>query len=175
MPVGVAGLVIGLDQVTKTVVSDAWGPGAGSHRFELLGSLLAFEYIENTGAAFGVFAGQGILLTLVAGAIVGILIWRYLSGGRSSPMLAVSMGLLVGGAVGNLIDRVRLGYVVDFVAVGTFPRFNAADSAVTIGVLLLAWAMSWEEPAAEGELAGVSAQAAPVRRSPMANRYLEGG
>ena len=51
----------------------------------------------------------------------------------------MSLGLLVGGALGNIIDRVRLGYVVDFVAVGVWPKFNAADSAVTIGVLMLAW------------------------------------
>lgn len=165
--------MIAVDQATKAVVSDVLGRRADSHRSELLGSLLAFEYVENTGAAFGVLKGQGIILTVIAAAVVVLLIWRYLRGGRSSPLIAVSVGLLVGGALGNVIDRIRLGYVVDFVAVGTFPRFNAADSAVTIGVLLLAWSMSREEPNSEDARA-----VSPIRTDAHAahvTRSLEGG
>lgn len=125
------------DQVTKVIASNALGRDASTHRIEFVGSILAFEYLENTGAAFGVLEGQGVGLTLVAGVVVLLLLAHYLRSRQSSIVLASSMGLLLGGAIGNVIDRVRLGYVVDFIAIGIWPKFNLADSAVTVGVVLL--------------------------------------
>ena len=179
MPVSVAGFAVAIDQVTKAIASNSLGRAAETHRFELLGSLLAFEYIENTGAAFGVLSGRGIVLTLIAAVIVALLIWRFVRAGQSSPMLAASLGLLVGGALGNIIDRVRLGYVVDFVAVGVWPKFNVADSAVTIGVLLVAWLMSRDDyrsrDAPADTLSGADNHIAAVDGGPIAKRYVEGG
>lgn len=140
-PLLVAGAVVIGDQITKVAASASLGRDASTHRVELLGSVIAFEYLENTGAAFGVLRGQGILLTLVAGLVVGLLVTHYLRSGQSSVVLGTSVGLLMGGALGNVVDRVRLGYVVDFIAVGAWPKFNLADSAVTVGVVLLAWSM----------------------------------
>ena len=174
-----AGIVIAIDQVTKAIASKSLGRDADTHRFEMLGSLLAFEYIENTGAAFGVLEGQGIILTLVATAIVALLIWRYLRVGQSSPLVGASLGLLVGGAFGNVIDRVRLGYVVDFVAVGVWPKFNVADSAVTVGVVLVVWSMSREDITTRQVQAGNSVDGdernAPMECGPIGKRYVEGG
>jgi signal peptidase II len=179
LPFAVAGIAVAIDQVTKALAAGALGRAADSHRFEVLGSLLAFEYIENTGAAFGVLEGRGVILTLIAGAIVAALVWTYVRAGRTSPVLAVSLGLLIGGALGNIIDRVRLGYVVDFVAVGIWPKFNAADSAVTIGVLMLAWTMARDDKRAHEAHADkpVEAEASGARLNgaPIANRYVEGG
>jgi len=179
LPVTVAGIAVAFDQVTKAIASSSLGRDADTHRFELLGSLLAFEYIENTGAAFGVLNGQGVALTLIAAGIVALLIWRYVRVGLSSPMLAASLGLLIGGALGNIIDRVRLGYVVDFIAVGVWPKFNVADSAVTIGVVLIAWLMSREDYRSRDARADVSSGAdvhsAAVDGRPIAKRYVEGG
>ena len=138
-PVGLAATVVALDQASKAVLVEWLGPDAADHRRELLGDLLALEYVENTGGVFGSLPGQGASLVWVALIIVVGLVIYYRGVARPTPALAASLGLLVGGALGNVVDRVRLGYVVDFVAVGPFPRFNLADAAITLGVLFLAW------------------------------------
>ncbi len=144
MLLAVAGLVILADQASKLAVVHWLGPDATNHRVEILGRALAFQYLENTGAAFGVLDRQGTFLTVLAGVVVAALLGYYLRSGRTSVLLALSLGLVSGGALGNVIDRVRLGYVVDFVAVGIWPKFNVADSAVTVGVVLLAWVLMRE-------------------------------
>lgn len=130
------------DQATKAIAAETLGRDASDHRVELLGSFLAFEYLENTGAAFGVLEGQGVILTFLAALVVAVLLALYLRSGQGSAILGVSLGLLIGGAIGNVVDRVRLGYVIDFVAVGIWPKFNVADSAITLGVILLGWYMA---------------------------------
>lgn len=142
--------VVLADQASKWIAVREIGPDASDHRIELLGRWIAFEYLENTGAAFGVLDGQGSLLTIVAGVVVAVLLGYHLRMGGSSTLMAVSIGLVVGGALGNVFDRVRIGYVVDFVAVGLWPKFNLADSAVTIGVALLGWEML-REPQTVGD------------------------
>ena len=98
--------------------------------------------MQNTGSAFGLFPNQSLMLTIVAisGLIIMLLFYRYLSGTGSLSTLA--MGLIFGGAIGNLIDRIRFGYVVDFIDVRLWhdyhwPSFNAADSAITVGTIVL--------------------------------------
>lgn len=133
--VGLGALVI--DQGSKALVVQWFGPASERHHLALLGSLLAIEYVENTGAAFGILKGRTWLLSAAALGIVGWFVFVY---GRMLPesrILQCAVGLILGGAVGNLIDRLRMGYVVDFIAVGPWPRFNAADSAITVGLLLL--------------------------------------
>ena len=135
----VAVAVIGVDQFAKVAVVETLGSGAGARRVDLVGSWLALHYVENTGAAFGLLREQGLALSLAALVVLGGVVAYYRRAGATSALAAASVGLLVGGAVGNLIDRARLGYVVDFVAVGPWPKFNVADSAITVGVLLLGW------------------------------------
>ncbi len=154
VPALVAAVVLVLDQASKVGVSGWLGSGAGPRRWELLGKYLALEYVENTGAAFGLLRGQGTLITAVALALLAAVVAVYWLLAPPSPELSVGLGLVVGGALGNLLDRVRLGYVVDFVAVGVWPKFNLADSAIALGVLALAWramAGSDDEPADRGE------------------------
>ena len=139
LPLGVALATITIDQLAKAVVVLALGPAESSHVMELVGGVLSVEYVENRGAAFGLFRGQGAVLSLVALAILGGLVVYYRRVEAPSAWLAAAVGLVAGGAVGNLVDRIRLGYVVDFLAVGPWPKFNVADSAITVGVLLLAW------------------------------------
>jgi signal peptidase II len=138
LPVLLATVVVLLDQATKMLVTNWLGPDASRHRVVLIDSVLAFHYAENSGAAFGVMRGQVGLLTVLSVVVVAGLVWYYRRTDVPSPWLVVSLGLLLGGAFGNLIDRIRLGYVVDFVAVGVWPKFNVADSAITVGVALLA-------------------------------------
>jgi signal peptidase II len=139
-----AGLIV-VDQLLK-VLMVAWiGPDANRHRVEVGGSFLAFEYVENRGAAFGIFGSATEALAAVSIVIASAGIYMLWREHRENPPAAVAIALIVGGAVGNVIDRVFRGYVVDFVAVGVWPRFNLADSAVTIGVLVLLWAMIRDE------------------------------
>jgi len=137
---GLAILIVIVDQITKAWMLDGlslrevgqvlvWPP------------LLNFSYVENTGVSFGLFGGGGArwILTGFSIIVAGVLTWWALKAERR--MLAISIGLVVGGAIGNVIDRIRFGYVVDFVdvsGIGFFPWvFNVADSAITIGVILL--------------------------------------
>ena len=132
-------VVVILDQLAKGVVLAWIGPGQPHQRWELAGSLLAFEYVENTGAAFGILAGRTWLLSMLA-LVVGLAFLFALR--REMPFsggLRLSIGLVIGGGIGNLIDRLRLGFVIDYIAVGVWPKFNVADSAITIGLILMAW------------------------------------
>jgi len=103
---------------------------------------LSLTYVRNTGSAFGLFANQAFLLALVAivGLVAVLLLYRYLS--RSNILSVAALGLIFGGALGNLIDRLRFGYVTDFVDVLLWhdfhwPAFNVADSAITVGSIML--------------------------------------
>jgi signal peptidase II len=103
---------------------------------------LSLTNVRNTGSAFGLFVNQAFLLTLIAivGVVAILLFYRYFS---KSSMLGVSaLSLVFGGAIGNLIDRLRFGYVTDFIDVRLWhdfhwPSFNVADSAITVGSIVL--------------------------------------
>ena len=141
-----AAIVAGVDQLTKAFVAAAIGPGSADSRIAVIGDWLALEYAENRGAAFGLLPGLAPVLAAISAAIlVGIIVHLFRT--PSQTLLAtISVGAIVGGAFGNLIDRVRLGYVVDFIAVGPWPNFNVADSAITLGVLGLLWGWMRPEP-----------------------------
>ena len=129
-------LVIGVfvfDQVTKAIIrsslslGDSW-PEEGI--FRIVHGL-------NTGSAFGLFAGFTNLL--VVASIIGIvfILFVFLKQNNSDIWLRLSLGLIVGGALGNLFDRVKDGAVVDFISVGWWPAFNIADSSISVGMCLL--------------------------------------
>ena len=138
-PAVAALVIVVLDQATKRVITDWLGPGRSEHRWGIAEPVLALEYGENTGAAFGLLQGYGSLLTLLSLVVLVGLLTYYLRVDQRSATLVTSVGLLTGGAIGNLADRLRLGYVVDFIVVGSWPTFNLADSAISVGVVLLAW------------------------------------
>ncbi len=129
------------DQASKALVTSLVAPGAS---LPLVPGLPypAVTRVVNTGAAFGLLAGAGgILVPLTAALLAGLAL--LLAGRGRQPLLGragwTGAGLLLGGAAGNLVDRVRLGGVVDFVDVGFWPVFNLADVGVVAGALLLAW------------------------------------
>jgi signal peptidase II len=132
----VMAIVIGLDRLTKHLVNTGI-PLGDSHKF-LPGIQLV--HIRNSGVAFGVFSGGGTLvlaLTLVAlVAIIGYFLLR-----PTRPGLWLPTGLLVGGAIGNLIDRIISGSVTDFIKLPDWPAFNVSDMAITIGVLALLYVL----------------------------------
>lgn len=127
------------------------GPDASTHRWELAGPYLAFQYIENRGAAFGILEGQtGLLIVLALVAAVGffLLLCREIAHDRR---LQIALTLIAAGSIGNLIDRIRLGYVIDYIAIGTWPKFNIADTCITLAVILLAWTSLTTHPASSSE------------------------
>jgi len=147
---GVAVLVVVVDQVTKRVMEDRL---RGQRSIPLVDDILRLTYVENRGAAFGLLQDQTTFFVLVGIIVVGVIAasYRYLP--RSGFMLHLALGLQLGGAIGNLIDRMRQGYVVDFVDFGYranwWPVFNVADSAIVVGVALLAFNALSPNPAAD--------------------------
>lgn len=140
LPLLLAMAVIALDQVTKVLVVRRW-PVPQTGEIPLLGAWLAITYVRNTGIAFGLFQGIPQLFTVTSLMIVAAAIYYYLRHvPETSRWAPIIFGLVIGGALGNVIDRMRLGYVVDWIKTfeGRFPLFNLADSAVVVGVTLMA-------------------------------------
>ena len=128
--VTVAVAVVALDQLTKVVVRGAMGRG------EQIDVLLGFQIVNvrNSGIAFGLLANGGALLVIVTAITLGVLLaWFATQSAR--PGLWVAIGVLVGGALGNLLDRLRHGEVTDFLDPPLWPAFNVADIAITVGVI----------------------------------------
>jgi signal peptidase II len=106
--------------------------------------LVKIVHITNSGAAFGFLQGAGPLLVLTSVVGMAFILVYLFNPGFAHPLMRVGLALMLGGAVGNLIDRVAHGRVVDFIKVPNWPAFNVADSAITIGVLCLLWAIFME-------------------------------
>lgn len=134
----VAAFVVAADQAAKALVRDRLSPPGTSVR--VLGDLVRFTHTRNTGAAFGMLPGNRYIFVGVSiVVIVSILVYAWRSR-PSRPMIVAALGLVCGGAAGNLIDRAFIGYVTDFVQVPfDFPVFNVADSAIVVGVAMLVW------------------------------------
>ena len=135
----IAAFVVAIDQLSKQWVRSH----LDLHETVPIIGCLSLAHVRNTGAAFGLFANQAFLLTLIAivGLVAILLFYRYLS--RAGLLSSFALGLVFGGAVGNLIDRFRFGYVTDFIDVRLWrdfhwPTFNVADSAITVGSIVLA-------------------------------------
>ncbi len=128
--------VLVIDQLTKHTVAAGIAPGE-EHRFLPAVNLV---HVRNKGVAFGVLSGGGTLVlafTLVALALLAL----YLGLRPERPWLWVPIGLLIGGALGNLIDRFTSGAVTDFIKLPLWPAFNVADMSITFGVLALLWVL----------------------------------
>lgn len=148
----VTAIVIVFDQLVKVRMVAWLGPQADDHRWELAGRFLAFEYVENTGAAFGMLAGRVWLVSALAIAVVALFILLMASHLRANVLNQVASGMILGGAAGNMIDRIRLGHVIDYIAVGAWPRFNVSDSAVTLGVALVMFGMVRDDQPVTGPI-----------------------
>ena len=135
-----AAIVLGLDQAAKALASGRLLLG---EPVPVLGDFLRLTLVHNRGAAFGLFPGSRVPFIIVSVLAIAVVLYLFARDAYRSALSRVLLGSILGGALGNLIDRVRLGYVVDFIEVGVgslrWPVFNVADSAVTLGVLILAW------------------------------------
>jgi signal peptidase II len=144
--VSIAILIIALDQILKSIVrsnlnfGESWSPFTG-----FLKSFIRVVHWENYGAAFGLFQGGGIVFGLLAAVVSLVIIIFYSRIPHEHVLMRIALAMQMGGALGNLIDRIRFGPVTDFIAVGTFPVFNIADASITVGVALLLFALWYEE------------------------------
>ena len=132
--VATAGIVVALDQATKQIAVESLRRGESVNVF--FG--LDFTNTRNTGVAFGALRGGGLLVGLLIGLSLTILV-VYFALHADRPLLWLPVGMLLGGALGNLADRAREGAVIDFIDPIAWPAFNVADSCIVIGVLLLLW------------------------------------
>ena len=135
----IALLIVVADQLTKIWVRSnlAIGQSLPDTGFFQL------THVRNSGAVFGLFQGQSFALTIAASVVIAVVLFYVLFVSRRFAFLdsilgRSALGLVLGGSVGNLIDRLRFGYVTDFIDVGIWPAFNIADSAVTVGVIVFA-------------------------------------
>jgi signal peptidase II len=135
--VGTAGLVVGLDQWTKALVRSRLSIGEVWAPIEEFASLLRIVHWSNTGAAFGLFPGAAMVFTVIAVLVSIAIIVYWPRVPHSEAGLKIALSLQLGGALGNLIDRLILGTVTDFIAVGEFPVFNVADSSISMGAAVL--------------------------------------
>jgi signal peptidase II len=134
---GLAAVVLVADQLTKAWLTSFLAPGES---VGVVDDLLRLIHGQNAGGLFGLLQGQALPFALVSLVVVGLIVGYHARSGRN-PYLSITLGLLLGGALGNLIDRLRLGYVVDFVDAGIgsvrWYTFNVADAAISFAILLL--------------------------------------
>jgi signal peptidase II len=129
--------VIALDQYTKWIIRENFVIGETWMPWNWLAPYARIVYWHNTGVAFGLFQNAGLIVGILSALVALAIVIYFPRVPTSDWTLRVAMGLQLAGAVGNLIDRVTIGYVTDFISVGTFPVFNVADSSITIGTTVL--------------------------------------
>jgi len=166
--VGSAGLIVAFDQWTKYLVRSQLGVGETWMPLAWLAPYARVIHWNNTGAAFGLFPSASLVFTVVA-VLVGLAIVYYFPRVPGSQWpLRVALILQFAGALGNLIDRLVVGTVTDFISVGTFPVFNVADASISVGVAVLVAGM-WVE---ERRKPRGTEQAAPAGDAPRVDHDL---
>ena len=131
--IGILITALVVDQITKQLVLYNLGIGASWP----VDGFFRFTYVRNDGTAFGLFQDNGTLLTFVSIGAVALIVYFYREAAMVSWFTRTALGLQLGGALGNLLDRFRHGYVVDFLDVGPWPIFNITDSAIITGIVAL--------------------------------------
>lgn len=129
----VAAAAIVADQVTKQVIGRTLALGES---VDIVGPF-SIHHVQNSGIAFGLFASRTAFVIAVTAVAVGLMLWFFARSGRRHPVLPVALGLVLGGSIANLIDRVRLGHVTDFLDLVAWPAFNLADTFIVVGVAIL--------------------------------------
>ena len=164
-----AAIVLIADLLSKRIVLDRLGPGGDLDVVTVIPGVLRFVYVRNTGSAFGLFQGSSDVLKILAVVAVAILGVYYARAAAKDALLAVALGLQVGGAIGNISDRFRFGYVIDWIDFPRFPTFNLADSGITIGVVLLVYCLLFRDPGRhvpDGDVADVVRSVADLNELP---------
>lgn len=139
----IAGTVILLDQLTKSWVRIHLALGQTWMPWEPLAPYARIVHWQNSGAAFGMFQNAGGLFAILAVLVAAMIIYYFPRLGPQDWAVRLAMSLQLGGALGNLIDRLQHGYVTDFISVSTFPIWNIADASITCGVIVLILDVVW--------------------------------
>lgn len=159
-----AALSVLADRVTKHLVRESLRQGQSIELTPWLGEIFQVTYVTNSGAAFGLFPGSSQVFIVIAVIVIAALLWYYLQLTEGQWLVQLALGLQLGGAIGNLIDRLRFGgSVIDFIDLNFWPLrrwpvFNLADASIVTGVTILTLLMFWEgreEENAGRELAAV--------------------
>jgi signal peptidase II len=129
----VAVAAIAADQLTKHIVSSRL---ALDEEVDVVGPF-SIHHVQNSGIAFGLFASATAIVILLTGVAIAWMLIFFARSGARHPVLPVALGLVIGGSVSNLVDRVRLGHVTDFLDLRWWPAFNLADSFIVVGVAIL--------------------------------------
>ncbi len=141
----VSGVIVALDQWTKMLVRNSLEYAEAWDKMDWLAPYARIVHWHNSGVAFGLFQQAGKSFSVLPILVSLVIIYYFFQVPRHEWPLRLAMGMQLGGAVGNLIDRLRFGYVTDFISVGNFPVFNIADSSVSVGVAVLILAVWLEE------------------------------
>ncbi len=148
-------VVLSLDGLTNAAVTWALGPDSDRTSWDVVPGFIELDYSRNTGIAFGLLSGGSVLVWLAIGAGFLLGAWLLLTTfTAASELTLVAFGLIAGGAVANLVNRLASGYVVDFIDVGPWPSFNVADAMLTIGLLLVIAGQLRGEPGTMAEHRG---------------------
>jgi signal peptidase II len=131
--VSIAVAAFAADQVTKEIVASQLGYG---EEVDVLGPF-SLHHVQNSGIAFGLFQNSTAVVTLATAIAVAWMVWYFARSGARHPVLPTALGLLIGGSVSNLTDRLRLGHVTDFIDFSWWPAFNLADTFICVGVAIL--------------------------------------
>jgi signal peptidase II len=124
---------VAADQLTKLIVSSQLELDEALHVF----GPFSIHHVQNSGIAFGLFASATAAVTVLTALAVAWMLFYFARSGARHPVLPVALGLLIGGSASNLIDRIRLGHVTDFLDLTYWPAFNLADSFIVVGVAIL--------------------------------------
>jgi signal peptidase II len=149
----IAAVIIALDQWTKWLVrtniptGQSWLPDS----LLWLSPYARIVHWYNKGAAFGIFQEGSMVFTVLAFIVSAAIIYYYPQVSSQDWPLRLAMSMQLGGAIGNLIDRLTIGHVTDFISVGTFPVFNIADSSISVGCVVLLLGVWWQERNAKKE------------------------
>lgn len=136
-------VVVILDQITKHLILSSMHP---YESIPVIENVFHITFVRNPGAAFGILQNQTVFFIVVTIIVIFLLVGVYWKLARKNIILTTGLSLQLGGAVGNLIDRIRFSYVVDFLDFRVWPVFNVADMAIVTGVILLAWQLLfWPE------------------------------
>ncbi len=133
----VAGAAVLADQLTKHLVASRLALGEA---VDILGPF-SIHHVQNSGIAFGLFSNSTAIVILLTAVAVTWMLWFFARSGARHPVLPAALGLLIGGSVSNLVDRVRLGHVTDFLDLRYWPAFNLADTFIVVGVAILLLAL----------------------------------
>lgn len=140
----IAMILIGLDQLSKYLTVQEIALGEVVH---VIPDILSLTYIRNSGAAWSILEDQMIFFYVITVVVVGALIYFLHTEGKKSPIASTGIAFIMGGAIGNFIDRLHLKYVIDMIRLEfvNFPIFNVADMALTIGVIILIGYIVYDE------------------------------